>query len=59
MTGLVVLRAIGGFLLVGAGVAFVLLKLGVIGYYAVSGKDDPGESTDYALDQSRPPNSSG
>jgi len=58
MNILLVLLAIGGVLLVGAGIAFFLLKLGVIGYYATTGENDRGESDSYDLGQSQPPDSS-
>lgn len=44
----------GGIILLGA-VGLVLLRLGVIGAYLVKGKDDRGESQEYALNQSHAP----
>ena len=57
MNILILLLVIGAVLLVGAGVVFLLFKVGVIGYYAVTGENDRGESDDYDLGQSRPPDS--
>jgi hypothetical protein len=52
---LVLALIIGGILLVGAGLVVFLLKLGVIGYFAATQENDRGESANYDLDQSGPP----
>jgi len=59
MNVLLLVLAIGGILLIGVGVVLFLLKLGVIGYFAATQKNDRGESDDYELTQSRPPDSAG
>jgi hypothetical protein len=48
----------GGVILLGLG-GLLLLRLGVIGSYLIKGKNDRGESQDYALDQSREPPADG
>ena len=55
MAAWLLLLVIGAGVLIGAGMLFFLFKLGVIGYYALRGENDRGESGAYRLDQSRPP----
>jgi hypothetical protein len=53
--GVIILLAVSaGFVALGL-LGLLLLRLGVIGSYLIKGRDDRGESQDYALNQSHAP----